>query len=70
MVVIERKVKPKLNGIRKTFRNAKVGKSNQKKCQDTLSHKRKGRPKKKTGMEEVERPNKRKEIKGILPHPL
>ena len=31
MVVIERKVKPKLNGIRKTFRNAKVGKSNQKK---------------------------------------
>ena len=70
MVVIERKVKPKLNGIRKTFRNAKVGKSNQKKWQDTHSHKRKGRPKKKTGMEEVERPNKRKEIKGILSHPL
>ena len=46
MVVIERKVKPKLNSIRKTFRNAKVGKSNQKKCQDTHSHKRKGRPKK------------------------
>ena len=47
MVVIERKVKPKLNSIRKTFRNAKVGKSNQKKCQDTHLHKRKGRPPKK-----------------------
>ena len=70
MVVIERKVKRKLNGIRKTFRNAKVGKSNQKKCQDTHLHKRKGTPPKKTGMEEVERPKKRKEIKGILPHPL
>ena len=48
MVVIERKVKRKLNGLRKTFRNAKVGKSNQKKCQDTHLHKRKGTPPKKT----------------------
>ena len=74
MVVIERKVKPKLNGIRKTFRNAKVGKSNQKKkkkknAKTHIHTKGKGDPKK-TGMEEVERPNKRKEIKGILPHPL
>ena len=39
MVVIERKVKPKLNGIRKTFRNAKVGKSNQKKKKKMPRHK-------------------------------
>ena len=48
MVVIERKVKPKLNSIRKTFRNAKVGKSNQKKMpRHTFTQKERETPPKK-----------------------